>query len=73
MAEKTDDRRRQVETTKKRYGPDYYVKIGEMRGSSRVQAKYASWRRWHPTRFNEDNTIKQEWRDEFYASNNQNK
>lgn len=68
MSANRDDRKRQVETTKSRYGPDYYIKIGQMRGSTRIQAKYASWRRWHKDRFNTDGTIKQEYRDEFYAN-----
>jgi hypothetical protein len=62
----SSDRERQVKTMRKRYGEDAYKKIGAMRKVDPYLQKYASWRRWHRERFDEQNRLRPEWKEEFY-------
>lgn len=73
MAPKDDGRKRQAETIKERYGPDYYQRIAKMRVSSPHLGRWASWKRWHPERFGETGTLLPEWEKEFYATNDKRK
>lgn len=67
MKPNDDGRKRQAETIKNRYGPDYYVRIAKMRKPSSHLGRWASWKRWHPERFRENGTLLPEWEKEFYA------
>lgn len=57
-----DDRKRQVETTKKRHGNDFYKKIAQKSATFRDSevAKRAALKRWHPERFDDNGNLKQE-------------
>jgi hypothetical protein len=65
-----NSRKRQVETTKKRHGSDFYHKIGGMRKSNPYLAKWASWHYWHKEAFDELGQLKPEYEEKFYDRNN---
>jgi hypothetical protein len=65
----SSDRERQVKTMRKRYGEDAYKKIGAMRKVDPYLQKYASWKRWHPEKFDEYKRLLPEYVKEFYGEN----
>lgn len=56
MKEMTDDRKRQVATTRNRHGKDFYKRIGGLSGGKGQtfrdpeKARAAANKRWHPER-----------------------
>lgn len=57
-----DDRKRQVATTKARYGEDHYKKISAKgKKLNSETAKLAVMKRWYPERFDENNKLKKEY------------
>lgn len=60
-------RKRQVETMKKRYGPDAYSRIGRMKEQPLYLAKWASWHRWKPQAFDKNNKLLPEYESDFYG------
>lgn len=63
----SDDRRRQVATTKLRHGEDFYKRLSSMGGKAsatfkdKAKAKLAITKRWHPEYFDEDGKLKPEY------------
>lgn len=65
-----NSRKRQVETMKQRYGLDIYSRIGAQRSGGPLQAKWASWRRWKPDRFDSEGNLLPQYEKEFYRDSN---
>lgn len=59
-----EDRKRQVETTRARYGADHYKKIGLMGAQfgDKNKARLASLKRWHPDWFDENGELMEKHR-----------
>lgn len=55
----SEDRKRQVETTKKRYGEDHYRVLGLKASSFKDPklARRAALKRWHPELFDENGKL----------------
>lgn len=53
------DRKRQVETTKRRYGEDYYSTIGKAGAAKKTKEdmKLMAMKRWHPELFNDEGKL----------------
>ncbi len=68
------DRQQQVKTIREVYGLDHFAKVGAMSSTFKDKriAKRASWKYWHPERFDDDGKLLPEWQkvlDESYAPN----
>lgn len=55
-----EDRKRQVETTRLRYGASHYSDIAKKAKKDPKQQQLKAYRRWHPEWFNEEGELKDE-------------
>ena len=61
MTNMSSDRKRQVETTRARYGPEHYKSIGSKGATFKDKevARLAIRKRWHPGDFDENGKLKE--------------